>query len=79
MTDPIKDVAGTGVGEKDELTPEGQAVQDATDKAEEKGHFGVAVDPTPNENYTFGGQVAGKPTPETDKDQAAAAGSTKFR
>jgi len=43
-------------------------VQENVDEANEKGYFGTAVDPTPNENYTLQGVVAGKPTPETDAD-----------
>jgi len=41
-------------------------VQKTVDKAEDKGHMGIAPDPTPNENYTVKGVIAGKPTPETD-------------
>jgi len=36
-----------------------------SDEALEQGYSGTAVDPTPNENYTLQGQLAGKPTPET--------------
>lgn len=39
----------------------------------EQGFRGLEVDPTPNENYTLAGQVAGKPTPETDDATAEAA------
>ena len=43
--------------------------------AEEKGYLGNEVDPTPNENYTFGGND--KPTPETDaKLRAKARGAS---
>jgi hypothetical protein len=45
-------------------------VQEAFDEANEKGYFGVTSDPTPDENYTFLGAAAGKPTPETDPDLA---------
>lgn len=45
-------------------------VQKAVDKAEERGLLGVEVDPTPNENYTVAGVLAGAPTPETDPDHA---------
>lgn len=45
-------------------------VQKAVDAAEDKGYIGVPVDPTPKENYTVGGVLAGKPTPETDGDHA---------
>ncbi|MFA0844350.1 hypothetical protein [Streptomyces rochei] len=47
-----------------------QAIQKATDEAEEQGYFGTAVDPTPNEHYTLAGVTSGKPTPETDGDYA---------
>jgi hypothetical protein len=47
-----------------------QEVQKAVDKAEERGLLGVEVDPTPNENYTVSGVLAGAPTPETDPDHA---------
>jgi hypothetical protein len=47
-----------------------QAIQKATDEAEEKGYFGAAVDPTPNENYTLKGVTSGAPTPETDAEYA---------
>lgn len=52
---------------KDEAQAE---VQAAVDKAEDKGYIGVPVDPTPKENYTVAGVLAGKPTPETDGDHA---------
>ena len=45
-------------------------VQKAVDEAEGKGYIGVPVDPTPKENYTVAGVLAGKPTPETDSDHA---------
>jgi len=52
----------------------GQAeVQANMDEATEQGFIGVEADPTPNENYTVEGVVAGKPTPETDEKAAAAA------
>lgn len=44
------------------------AMQEAMDAEHERGHRGVAVDPTPNENYTLAGVTKGKPTPETDPD-----------
>jgi hypothetical protein len=47
-----------------------QAIQKATDEAEEQGYFGTAVDPTPNENYTLKGVTSGAPTPETDREYA---------
>lgn len=49
------------------------AVQQAVDRAQEQGFYGVETDPTPNEHYTVAGVVAGKPTPETDTDAAAKA------
>ena len=45
-------------------------VQAAVDAAEDKGYIGVPVDPTPKENYTVAGVLAGKPTPETDAGHA---------
>ena len=45
-------------------------VQEAVDAAEDKGYIGVPVDPTPKENYTVAGVLAGKPTPETDPNHA---------
>lgn len=68
-----------GVGQEDELTPEGQAMQDAVDEINAKGYMGVEADPTPDGHYTVAGVLAGKPTPETHPEQAAAVGSTKFR
>jgi hypothetical protein len=47
-----------------------QEVQKAVDDAETKGYLGVPVDPTPKENYTVAGVIAGKPTPETDPEHA---------
>ncbi|MER7517782.1 hypothetical protein [Streptomyces sp. NPDC126499] len=52
---------------KDEAQAE---VQAAVDEAEGKGYIGVPVDPTPKENYTVAGVLAGKPTPETDPEHA---------
>lgn len=50
----------------------GQAeVQAKMDVETDQGFRGTEVDPTPNENYTFDGQAAGLPTPETDSDHAA--------
>lgn len=45
-------------------------VQENMDEINEKGYFGVKVDPTPNENYTLQGAGSGAPTPETDPEQA---------
>lgn len=51
-----------------ERTDAGQAeVQKNFDEAAEKGYFGTTPDETPNENYTLGGQAAGKSTPETER------------
>ncbi len=50
-----------------------KAVASVLDPANEKGHFGDSVDPTPRENYTVAGVTSGKPTPETDDKAAAAA------
>lgn len=47
-----------------------QEVQKTLDEAEGKGYLGVPVDPTPKENYTVAGVLAGKPTPETDAAHA---------
>jgi hypothetical protein len=50
----------------------GQAqVQEAFDKAEEKGFHGTSPDPTPRDHYTVAGVLAGKPTPETDEQAKA--------
>jgi hypothetical protein len=55
-------------------------VQHIVEKESEQGFRGAPElgDPTPNENYTVAGVTAGKPTPETDPDQAAKVNSTKF-
>lgn len=45
-------------------------VQAKTDEELEQGFRGTEVDTTPNENYTVAGVTSGKPTPETDDDQA---------
>lgn len=52
----------------------GQAeVQKVADEAESQGFLGTRTDPTPLDNYTVSGVVAGKPTPETDATAAAEA------
>jgi hypothetical protein len=72
-------------GTRREPSPEKQAevlegvVQEKVDEETEKGYHGIDTDPTPNEHYTVAGVAAGKPTPETDPDQAAAVGSPKYR
>ena len=43
-----------------------EQVQKAADAEAEKGLAGDEVDPTPNENYTVAGVLAGKPTPESE-------------
>ena len=58
------------MAEKDKAA---DAVQKQLDVETDQGYRGVAVDPTPNENYTLAGQNAGKPTPETDERAAAKA------
>lgn len=46
----------------------GQAeVQEKMDAELERGLVGNEVDQTPNENYTVGGVLAGKPTPESER------------
>lgn len=54
-------------------------VQEQVDQENEQGYVGTAVDPTPNENYTVEGVVAGKPTPETDADATAEARAASGR
>lgn len=53
---------------KDAGETEVQANKDAEDA---QGFIGTSVDPTPDEHYTVGGVIAGKPTPETDADHKA--------
>lgn len=48
-------------------------LQARADKEAEQGYHGEVADPTPNHAYTVAGVVSGEPTPETDKDAAAAA------
>lgn len=48
-------------------------VQANMDEINDKGFMGERVDPTPLDNYTVSGVVAGKPTPETDAKAAAKA------
>lgn len=48
-------------------------LQKAADEAEEKGYYGIEVDPTPNEAYTVQGVAAKQPTPETDAGAQAKA------
>ncbi|GGV91592.1 hypothetical protein [Streptomyces massasporeus] len=61
------------MAERKAVAPKDEAQQDVQktfDEAEDKGYLGVPVDPTPKENYTVAGVLAGKPTPETDADHA---------
>jgi hypothetical protein len=48
-------------------------VQETVDQEEEQGYRGTKADPTPDENYSVAGVLAGKPTPETDADAKAEA------
>ena len=75
MTDKKNDVEKSSTSDPDAAS---EAVQEIVDKENEQGYSGVAVDPTPNENYTLAGVVDNKPTPETHPEQAAKVGSTKF-
>lgn len=43
--------------------------QKLADVANDKGYIGIEADPTPDDHYTLAGVVAGKATPETDRDQ----------
>jgi hypothetical protein len=51
-------------------TPLARNLQSTADKETKQGFRGTEVDSTPNENYTVAGVTAGKPTPETDAEQA---------
>ena len=55
-----------------------EQVQATVDAENEAGYQGDRLDPTPLLHYTLPGVLAGLPTPETDADQAALAGGTKF-
>lgn len=55
----------------DQPTDASAEVQAKFDAAAEKGYVGISPDPTPRENYTVAGVVAGKPTPETDEQARA--------
>jgi hypothetical protein len=54
-------------------------VQKTVDAANEKGYYGVTVDPTPRQNYTVSGVTSGAPTPETDEDAAEKARLTRLK
>lgn len=56
----------------------GDEVQQRMDRETAKGYSGINADPTPDHNYTVAGVASGAPTPETDPQAAAAAGSSKF-
>jgi hypothetical protein len=56
-----------------------EQVQQQVQQEQEQGFRGVEIDPTPNEAYTVAGVTSGQPTPETDPEQAATVGSTRFR
>lgn len=51
----------------------GARVATTLEEAQEVGFLGVEVDPTPDENYSVSGTLAGKPVPETDADAKAEA------
>lgn len=51
-----------------------EQVQEKVDEEDAQGFRGYNPDSTPNENYTFGGQAKGLPTPETDPEMAAKVG-----
>ncbi len=53
-------------------TVEGTQIREAGEQEYEQGYRGALVDPTPSENYTVAGVIAGKPTPETDVAHATA-------
>lgn len=58
--------------QKSDNTSEAPAVdpQEVVEAAGDRGFVGSPVDPTPKENYTLAGVLAGSPTPETDPDHA---------
>ncbi len=58
-------------------TTSGARVSTTLEEANELGFLGVEVDPTPDENYSVSGTLAGKPTPETDEKAAAKAEESK--
>lgn len=59
--------------DKPERDDAAKAADQAKSVEDEQGFRGLEVDPTPNENYTVAGVLAGKPTPETDDAAAEAA------
>ena len=58
---------------KKKASQSGARVALSLEEALEVGFFGHEVDPTPDENYSVAGTLAGKPVPESDADAAAAA------
>jgi len=72
MADTTKDKAKA----EDAAEGDGGAaeVAEKVEEAEADGFLGTETDPTPNENYTFGGNDL--PTPETDAKLAAKAKSS---
>lgn len=63
----------TGAGDQADVKASADEVQANMDEINDKGFMGERVDPTPLDNYTVSGVVAGKPTPETDAKAAAKA------
>jgi len=51
--------------EAETAAPGAAEIQAAMDEATKRRLTGTEVDPTPNENYTVAGVLAGLPTPET--------------
>jgi hypothetical protein len=68
--DPKEALAGAVAGN--------ERVQAQVDAENAQGFRGLNPDPTPNENYTFGGVARGLPTPETDPKLAAQARENLF-
>jgi hypothetical protein len=62
--DPNKDVDAA-------IADSVKQVQETVDAENAQGFRGYNPDSTPNENYTFAGQAAGKATPESDPHMAA--------
>ena len=44
-------------------------IQKQVDKEVDQGFAGSVPDPTPNQNYTVGGVIKDKPTPETSESK----------
>ncbi|QLQ37984.1 hypothetical protein [Micromonospora robiginosa] len=62
-----------GRGNAADVKASADEVQANFDEINDQGYFGERVDPTPLDNYTVSGVIAGKPTPETDAQAAARA------